>query len=183
MRDLETDRLIIRAFVPEDGDTYSRLLDAAFGPGAYGSPEAQRVVFAYQVAADAGLELLHQPPYGDRAIALRGTREIIGSVGFVPALAPFGLLPSFESSPRFTPEVGLFWALFPEHQGRGFATEAAAAMVAYAFTQLHLRRVIATTEHDNVRSINVMRRLRMRLEQNPQPEPHWFQIVGILEQS
>src|SRR5437899_2158246 len=31
MRTLETDRLIIRAFTLQDGDTYARLLDAAFG--------------------------------------------------------------------------------------------------------------------------------------------------------
>lgn len=181
MRRLETERLIIRAFVLEDGDTNTRLMDAAFGPDAYGTPEAKRVMFEFQVASDAGLALLHQPPYGDRAIVLRSTGEIIGSVGFAPALAPFGLLPSFEPNPHFTPEVGLFWALFPDQQGHGYATEAAAAMIAYAFTELRLRRIVATTEHDNTTSINVMRRLGMRFEQNPQAEPHWFQTVGILD--
>lgn len=181
MRTLETERLVIRAFVLEDGDTYSRLLDAAFGAGGYGSPDSKRVMFEFQVASDAGLALLHQPPYGDRAIVLRSTGEMIGSVGFAPALAPFGLLPSFEPSPHFTPEVGLFWALFPEHWGHGYATEAAAAMVAYAFDALRLRRIVATTEHDNTRSLNVMGRLGMRLEPNPQAEPHWFQTVGILD--
>jgi len=169
MRTLETDRLIIRAFTLEDGDTYSRLLDAAFGADAYGSPGAKRVMFEYQVAADAGHALLHQPPYGDRAIVLRSGGEIVGSVGFAPCLMPFGQLPSFEPSTRFTSEVGLFWALFPEHWGRGFATEAAAAMVAYGFSQLRLRRIVATTEHDNARSLDVMRRLGMRIERNPRP--------------
>ncbi|MDP9281714.1 MAG: GNAT family N-acetyltransferase [Chloroflexota bacterium] len=172
---------MIRAFVLEDGDTYSRLLDAAFGADSYGSPNEKRVVFEYQVAADAGLALLHQPPYGDRAIVNSGTNEIIGSVGFAPCLMPFGQLPSFEPTTRFTSEIGLFWALFPEHWGQGYATEAAAAMVAYAFGELRLRRIVATTEHDNTRSINVMRRLGMRLERNPEAEPAWFQTVGILD--
>ena len=181
MRTLDSERLSIRAFVLEDGDTYSRLLDAAFGGDSYGSSDSKRVMFEFQVASDAGLALLHQPPYGDRAIVLRTTGKIIGSVGFAPALAPFGLLPSFESSPHFTPEVGLFWALFPDQQGHGYATEAAAAMVAYAFAELRLRRIIATTEHDNTRSMNVMRRLGMRLERNPGAEPHWFQTIGVLD--
>lgn len=181
MRTLETDHLVIRAFVLEDLETYSRLLDAAFGAGAYGSPDSKRVIFEHQVAADAGLALLHQPPYGDRAVVLRSTRELIGSVGFAPCLAPFGQLPSFEPTPHFTSEVGLFWALFPDLQGHGYATAAAAAMVAYAFGQLRLRRIVATTEHDNTRSINVMRRLGMRLERNPRAEPTWFQTVGILD--
>jgi len=178
MRTLETDRLIIRAFVLEDGDAYPRLIDAAFGAG---SPDERRIVAEYQVAADAGLALLHQPPYGDRAIVLRSTREIVGSVGFAPCLMPFGQLPSFEPTTRFTSEIGLFWALFPEHEHHGYVTEAAAAMISYAFTQLRLRRIVATTEHDNTRSINVMRRLGMRLERNPLPEPAWLQTVGILD--
>ena len=181
MRTLETDRLIIRAFTLEDGDAYSRLLDAAFGVDSYGSPDAKRVVFEYQVAADAGLALLHQPPYGDRAIVLRSSGHIVGSVGFAPCLMPFGQLPSFEPTTRFTSEVGLFWALFPDQQDHGYATEAAAAMVAYAFAELRLRRIVATTEHDNTRSLNVMRRLGMRIERNPRPEPAWFQSVGILD--
>ena len=181
MRTLETDRLIIRAFTLQDGDTYARLLDAAFGPDSYGPPEDKRVVFEYQVAADAGLALLHQPPYGDRAIVLRSGGEIVGSVGFAPCLMPFGQLPSFEPTTKFTSEIGLFWALFPEHWRKGYATEAAAAMVSYAFSQLRLRRIVATTENDNTRSVGVMRRLGMRLERNPRPEPAWFQTVGILD--
>ena len=181
MRTLETDRLIIRAFVHEDGDAYSRLIDDAFGAGSSGSPDEKRLVFEYQVAADAGLALLHQPPYGDRAIVLRSTNTIVGSVGFAACLMPFGQLPSFEPTARFTSEIGLFWALFPDHQSHGYATEAAAAMVAYAFSELRLRRIVATTEHGNTRSINVMRRLGMRLERNPRPEPAWLQTVGILD--
>ena len=181
MRALNTARLRIRAFVRADADTYSRLLDEAFGAGSYGSSDDKRIVFEYQVAADPGMALLHQPPYGDRVIELRDSGEVVGSVGFAPCLMPFGLLPSFEPTDRFTSEIGLFWALFPEHQGRGYATEAAAAMVAYAFDELRLRRIVATTEHDNTRSLDVMRRLGMRLERNPQDEPHWFQTVGILD--
>ena len=183
MRTLGTARLRIRAFVHADAQTYSRLLDEAFGPGSYGSSDDKRTVFEYQVAADAGMALLHQPPYGDRAIVLRDSGEVVGSVGFAPCLMPFGQLPSFEATDRFTSEIGLSWALFREHQGRGYATEAAAAMVAYAFDDLRLRRIVATTEHDNTRSINVMRRLGMRLERNPRDEPHWFQTVGILDRS
>ena len=181
MRTLDTARLRIRAFVLADAETYSRLLDEAFGQGAYGSSDEKRVVFEHQVAADAGMALLHQPPYGDRAIVLRDSGALVGSVGFAPCLMPFGLLPSFEATDRFTSEIGLFWALFPAHQRRGYATEAAAAMISYAFDELRLRRIVATTEHDNARSINVMRRLGMRLERNPQDEPHWFQTVGILD--
>jgi RimJ/RimL family protein N-acetyltransferase len=138
-------------------------------------------MFEYAVAADAGHALLHQPPYGDRAIVRRDGGQLIGAIGFAPCLMPFGQLPSFDPTTLFTSEVGLFWALYPEHWGRGYATEAAAALVAYGFRELRLRRIVATTEHDNTRSINVMRRLGMRLERNERAEPAWFQTVGILD--
>jgi GrpB-like predicted nucleotidyltransferase (UPF0157 family) len=80
-----------------------------------------------------------------------------------------------------TSEVGLFWVIAPEAQGEGYASEAARQMVAYAFNQLKLDRIIATTQYDNVASMGVMRKLGMRIEQNIYADPPWLQVVGILE--
>ena len=91
-------------------------------------------------------------------------------------------LPS-EKSPnayRVT-EMGLFWAIDPDHQHQGYATEAAQALIDFAFQQLRVKRLIATTEYDNAASMGVMRRLGMHLEKNPLPDPPWLQVVGILE--
>lgn len=130
--------------------------------------------------ADRAHEALHQPPYEDRAIVLRKEGTLVGSVGLAPCLAPFGRLSSFGGGSHRTPEVGLFWALFPAHWGKGFATEAARVMISYAFDELDLDRIVATTEHENLRSIGVMRRLGMTIERNPTAEPQWFQTVGVL---
>lgn len=133
------------------------------------------------------LAALYQPPYGDRALILRETDTLIGSVGLVPSLGPFGLLPGFDVPPdaprarQNVPEVGLYWSLAPAFRGQGYATEAARALIAYAFAALNLRRIVATTEHANAASIAVMRRLGMRVERNPYLEPAWFQTVGVLE--
>jgi RimJ/RimL family protein N-acetyltransferase len=97
------------------------------------------------------------------------------------------LLPSFgdvagsAAARRSTPEVGLFWALSFEGRGHGYATEAARGLIDYAFSALNLRRIIATTDHANFASIAVMRRVGMRIEKNPYPDPPWLQVVGILE--
>jgi RimJ/RimL family protein N-acetyltransferase len=125
---------------------------------------------------------LRQPPYGERAVVLRESGHVLGLVGLVPSLGPFGLLPSWpEPGPRHRPEVGLYWAVAPAHRRQGIASEAAAALIEHAFAELRLARVVATTDRDNVASIGVMRRLGMRIEENPEPEPPWFQVVGILE--
>ncbi|HYV23523.1 MAG TPA: GNAT family N-acetyltransferase [Candidatus Bathyarchaeia archaeon] len=180
MRTLETERLLIRPFVYADATEFKRLLDEAFGGDGYGSQDAVRLLLDYNVIADKAHDALHQPPYEDRAIVLKTAGTLVGSVGLAPCLAPFGALPSFGGTAHRTPEVGLFWALFPAQMGRGYATEAARAMVSYAFEDLDLRRIVATTEHSNRRSIAVMRRLGMTIERNPRSEPHWFQTVGVL---
>jgi ribosomal-protein-alanine N-acetyltransferase len=65
-----------------------------------------------------------------------------------------------------TPEHGeleIIWGLHPRHHGRGFATEAVRAMLAYA-GQLGIERVIATIHPDNVRSIAVAERVGLARE-------------------
>jgi len=180
MKLLETDRLLIRPFVLDDAAMFRRLLDEAFGHDSYGTEDTTRILLEYNVVADKAHEELHQTPYGDRAVVLKSDGSLIGAIGFAPCLAPFGRLRSFGVAPHRSAEVGLFWALFPDHWGRGYATEAARAMVSYGFDELDLGRIVATTENDNLRSIAVMKRLGMTLERNPSDEPHWFQTVGVL---
>ncbi len=67
------------------------------------------------------------------------------------------------------------------HQNLGYASEAARAMIDYAFGQLKLRRILACTEYDNLASQGVMRKLGMTPLRNPHTEPPWLQIVGLLE--
>jgi RimJ/RimL family protein N-acetyltransferase len=153
------------------------------------------------------LARLDQPPYGDRAVVLKSTGVLIGSVGFVPCLDHFVQLPYFkelygktdrpsadepsadEPPPDGSPgdgscrtvEFGLFFALSTAYRGQGLATEAARAMVDYAFRELKLKRVVATTSYENNASAAVMRRLGMRIDKNPFQDPPWLQVVGILE--
>jgi RimJ/RimL family protein N-acetyltransferase len=133
------------------------------------------------------LAKLYQPPYGERAVVHKHTQQIIGACGFVPCLDAFeqvlGLSPTLRPSQHWltTPEFGLFYAIMPTLQGQGYATEAARALVDYAFQHLRLKRIIATTTYENAASMGVMRKLGMRLERNPYSEPPWLQVVGVLE--
>lgn len=136
----------------------------------------------WAIRNEAQLAALHQPPYGDRVIC-DADGAFAGLIGIVPRLEPFGRLPSQGGDPaaRLSPEVGLFWALRPAWQGRGLATAAAKLLSDWMFAVLGLQRIVAGTEYGNAASIAVMRRLDMRLERNPSPEPPWFQISGSLE--
>ena len=138
----------------------------------------------YMVANYEGLAYLRQPPYGDRSVALRDTGQLVGACGYVPCLGPFNQVPALAAggsvSRLWSPEFGLYWSISPSYQRRGFATEAGRALVDWAFSVLHLRRIVATTRHDNTASIRVMEKLGMRIERNPSPDPPWLQVVGCV---
>lgn len=187
---LETERLHIRRFTLDDLDASLTLLspaDRRENPALDREARAQQAAWLrWQVGSYDALERLYQPPYGDRAVVLRATGALIGQVGLVQAYGPFGTLPSAVQRAGVqdrlnTPEVGLFWSVHPAQRGQGYATEAAAALIRFAFDRMRLSRIVATTEHDNIASQGVMRKLGMTIERNPYPEPVWFQTVGTLQ--
>jgi RimJ/RimL family protein N-acetyltransferase len=99
----------------------------------------------------------------------------------------FSQLPGFSAAIPFSDqrfastEFGLYYAISPIFQQQGYATETVRALVDYAFQHLNLKRIVATTTYENAASIGVMRKLGMRIEKNPYPDPPWLQVVGILE--
>ncbi len=90
-----------------------------------------------------------------------------------------------EASGALAGDVYLFWAsseqrsgeigyvLNPRHAGRGYATEAAHAVLHLAFDGLELHRVIARVDADNEPSARVTQRLGMRHEAHL-VENEWF---------
>jgi len=191
---IETERLLIRPFTMDDLDAIHQILDidlmtVDFGIEGAKTRHEREQWLQWTMLSYEELAKLNQPPYGDRAVVLKQTQQVIGACGFVPCLAPFGQLPSWHSAnydavARLnSPECGLFYALSSAYQRQGYATEATQALINYAFTQLQLKRIVATTQYENVASMGVMRNVGMRIEKNPYPDPPWFQVVGILENS
>lgn len=81
---------------------------------------------------------------------LAGTGEGIGA----------SCVQHLEGDPEKEIEIG--WRLLPGHWGRGYATEAARAMVDFAFETLRVPRLYAVADPDNAASERVMQRLGMR---------------------
>jgi RimJ/RimL family protein N-acetyltransferase len=186
---LHTPRLDIRPFLETDLGAIHRILDQAFGDGTRFADAAAREDrlswLRWSALHQRWFPSLHQPPYGDRAVVLRESGELIGSVGLVPLLNRFEQIPALRAlgapeSGLSTCEMGLFWVIDPARQRRGYATEAARALIDFAFTALRVHRVLATTEYTNAASQAVMCRLGMTVHRNPLPEPTWLQAVGVL---
>jgi len=84
-------------------------------------------------------------------------------------------------------EADIGYELAPEHWGRGYATEAARAILAFGLKELKLHRVWAHCITDNVASANVLEKLGMRIE-GRQRENQWFKerwwdtlLYGVLD--
>ncbi len=178
---LSTARLTVRDLRRDDLDAVHQILDRDLDLGGLTRPDRARwldwTVLDYEFRRRAW-----QPPYGEYGVDLTETGALVGLVGLVPCLGPYGQLPGFGGPPDGAlAEVGLFWAVGTPYQRRGFATEAARAMIEFAFTDQRVHRVIATTENENAASIAVMRSVGMRVETNPAPTPFWLQAVGWLD--
>jgi RimJ/RimL family protein N-acetyltransferase len=85
-------------------------------------------------------------------------------------------------------EADMGYELAPDYWGRGYATEAARAMLAFAFDDLKLHRVSADCIAENVASAHVLEKLGMqqegRLRENEWFKGRWWDtlLYAILEQ-
>ncbi len=84
------------------------------------------------------------------AVDLRAEDQLIGHISFHPWFAP-----------RIY-EIG--WVFHPRYQGRGYATEAATALLRYGFESLRVHRVVATCQPEKPSSSRVMEKLGMQRE-------------------
>lgn len=85
------------------------------------------------------------------AVERRADGQVIGDLYF-----------SLKTVEHSCAEIG--WALHPDHQGLGYATEAAAELLRMSFATIGLHRVIAEVDPRNDASVALCRRLGMRQE-------------------
>lgn len=93
-----------------------------------------------------------QHGYGLWAVELPDQAPFIGFVG----------LSQVDSDLPFAPAVEVGWRLARPYWGRGFATEAGLAAVAFGFERRGLGEIVSFTSVDNARSRKVMERLGMQ---------------------
>ncbi len=190
MPSIETARLRIRPFSLDDFEAIHRILDVeleSYDEAALRQARVNRQQWLqWSVLNYTALAALYQPPYGDRAVVLKASDEVIGACGYAPVQMPLEQIEYFRTDKSRSParninEFGLFWAISPRHQRRGYAAEAGQALIDYAFDALNMKRMVANTDYDNLASIGVMRKLGMTITRNPEPDPPWMQVIGVLE--
>jgi RimJ/RimL family protein N-acetyltransferase len=145
---LETKRLILRRWRAEDLVPFRRVNAdprvMEFYPAVLSAEHSDRIVERAQMH-------FREQGFGLLAAELKETGAFLGFVGLqrVPFDAPF------------TPAVEIGWRIGFEHWNRGYATEAARAVLDHAFGDLKLGEIVAMTYRGNHRSRRVMEKLGM----------------------
>jgi RimJ/RimL family protein N-acetyltransferase len=158
---LETERLSMRPVEAADADAFAPYL---------ADPEVVRFI---------GGQTLSRPEVDDRVALWRRRFDLDGFGHFALVRRADGVvvgrcgllvwqLPGWEVTTRSEAvepyELELGWMLGREHWGRGYATEAARAVVELTFGPLGRTRLISLIAEENVASAAVARRLGMAVE-------------------
>jgi RimJ/RimL family protein N-acetyltransferase len=140
---LETERLLLREWRPEDFEAHARFMaDADVTRYLTGEPLSRMEAWRNLAMILGHWELRG---FGLWAVERKSDGAFIGRVGM--------------NYPEGWPAVEVGWTLGKEYWGAGFATEAARAALAYAFLTQNLERVISVIQIDNVASQAVATRL------------------------
>ena len=155
MLQLETERLrliplstaAIDALLAGDGGHLRTLTGATFPAPVRPPPLTEELLplVRDKVRSDAG-----QEGWWTWVVVRRDTGEAVGSVGF-------GGGPDTEGA------VMIGYATYPNVEGRGYATEAAAALAEWALGQPGVAHVCASMPPDNAAAIRVAQKIGMRL--------------------
>ncbi len=142
---INTSRLEIRQFQPEDGESLFEYLS---------NPDVYRFEPGEPVTLEKAQELALERSKGTDfwAVILNGTQVIVGHLYFG----------QIEPKAFLTWELGYIFN--PAYHNKGYATESAAALIRYGFAHFGIHRIIAHCHPENIVSWRVMEKIGMRKE-------------------
>ena len=144
---LETARLLLRMFTPEDLDELHGITrDAEVMRFISDGHPLSRAQTGRNLAAI--ISAFHRRGFGRWALVVKETGALAGYCGFGLGSEEVG--------------IELAYMLRKSEWGKGFATEAGAACLRYGFENLGLASIAALTRPENLKSRRVMERLKMR---------------------
>lgn len=159
--ELETRRLILRPFTPEDAeDVFAYAADPRVGPAA-GWPVHKSVEESREI-----IRTIFTQPW-DLALVEKASGRVIGSGGLTGRHR--------QELPGADDEVG--YVLSPAYWGRGLVVEAMEAVIAVAFKRLGLDHLWCCRFAGNEKS----RRVQEKLGFLPWGEPVWTEVPALGE--
>jgi RimJ/RimL family protein N-acetyltransferase len=146
---IETERLVLRPYVPEDWERahiYASIPEFSqfdvWGPNEI--EDTKRYIS--ECIANIRMQPIERC---ELAVVLKASNLMIGGC-------------SLKRSAEPPDEAGIGYAINPEYQRNGYATEVALALIQFAFEQLALTRVYAQCDTRNAPSRRVMEKAGMK---------------------
>ena len=160
---IETKRLVLRPLRQDDADALHPMYSDVEA-NTYGSRPASTSI---EESRDRVAKALADTAWRAWAITLKGDDTPLGT-------AVIGTAASYEKRQGKVTEIG--YILSRQYWGKGYVTEAVAALIDQLFAEGQ-RRVFADTDPDNAPSIAVLKRLGFTLEATLRAE--WETHLGV----
>ena len=150
MNIIETTRLTLRRLALTDADFIMELLNQQSFLTHIGDKGVRNLARAREYIATGPMESYRRYGFGLFLTSLREGGAPIGICGLVKR--------------ETLVDVDIGFALLPRYESRGYATEAAAAVLEYGRCVCGLRRIVAIAAPDNRGSIAVIEKIGLRFE-------------------
>ncbi len=159
---LETERLSLRELTVDDAEFILTLLNERSFLKYIGDKKVRSLDDARQYILNGPVASYERHGFGLNCVELRESHTPIGMCG---------LLKRDE-----LPDPDLGFALLPDFWNKGFAFEAAEAVLKDARERLQIQRILAITSLDNDASINLLKRLGFSFQEVVQLSPSGEQL-------
>lgn len=150
MRILETDRLAIRLMSTNDAEFMLGLLNEPSWLQYIGDRGVRSLDDARAYIENGPIAMYARLGFGFYIVELKDDGIPIGICGLVKR--------------NFLEDVDIGYALLPEYWAKGYAIEAATAVMGHATGPLGLKRLVAITKSDNHSSARVLEKLGLKYE-------------------
>ena len=154
---LETERLSLRELTVDDAEFIMTLLNEPSFLRYIGDKKVRNLDDARQYILNGPVASYERHGFGLNCVELRESHTPIGMCGLLKR----------DELPD--PDIG--FALLPDFWSKGFAFEAAQAVLKDARERLQLQRILAITSLDNEASINLLQRLGFSFDEVVQMAP------------
>ncbi len=145
---LETERLQLREMTTKDAAFILELVNTPDWHRFIGDRGIKSIKASKAYIKKAYLESYSINGYGAYAMIERATGDIIGSCGL------------YKRSDLDFPDIG--FALLPQYGKKGFAFEAASALMEFAAKELGLDKIKAITSKENINSMALLNKIGLK---------------------
>ena len=147
---VETKRLILREINVEDAEFVLRLVNEPSFVSNIGDKGLKNIDDAERFILEGYWTNQERSGYGMFLVELEGGGDPIGSCGLLYR--------------KVLDVTDIGFAFLPEFWNRGFAYEAAEAIMKYGHSTLGVKKIVGLTSEDNLGSINLLKKLGMDFE-------------------